>query len=150
MFIEIVGRSVKTPSCVVEKAAEFYGEYLLHKRLSDYINLTIEFEKFPRGSNDYAYCDYIGDNHKPKDFIITVERRLCKRETLLALAHEMTHLAQYAKGELKDLFRPVRMTKWKGEKFDAETVDYWSAPWEREARGMEMELYVKFCESQKE
>ena len=148
MFVEIVGKSVKTPNLVVEKAATFYGEYLLTKRMSDTINLSIEFEKFPRGSNDYAYCDYAGDNHKPKDFIITIERRLCKKETLLALAHEMTHLSQYARGELKDLFRPVRMTKWRGIKYNADTVDYWSAPWERESRGMEMELYVKFWESE--
>jgi hypothetical protein len=144
MFIDIHGRSVKTPRFLVKKAAKFYGEYLMGKKLAENVNLTIDFQRFDDGSRDYAYCDWVDDNHRSRVFIITIDRSLSKKETLLALAHEMVHLKQYAKGELKDIFRPKRMTKWMGEMYDPKQSDYWSDPWEREARGMEMELYIKF------
>lgn len=143
MFIDIQGRSVKTPRFLVKKAAKFYGEYLMGKKLAENVNLTINFEKFDYGSRDYAYCDWIDDNHRSRVFIITINRNLSKKETLLALAHEMVHLKQYAKGELKDIFRPVRMTKWLGEKYSEDSIDYWDSPWEWEAFGRERGLYIK-------
>jgi len=150
MFVEIVGRSVKTPHNIVEKAATFFVQYLLTKRLSETINLTIEFERFSKGCNDYAYCDYTGDNHRPKDFVITIDKTLSKRETLMALAHECVHLRQYATGELKDIFRPVRMIKWRGVKFIDGELDYWDQEWEWEAYGREKGLYIKFMASLKD
>ena len=97
---------------------------------------------------DYAYCDVLEDNHR--SFVITIDRTISKKDTLLALAHEMCHVKQYAKGQLKDLSRPAKMVKWLGEKYDPDVIDYWSSPWEREARGMEMELYVKFMAKMKD
>jgi hypothetical protein len=56
----------------------------------------------------------------------------------------MVHLKQYAKGEMKDIWRPVRMVKWQGEKYLHEEMDYWECPWEIEAYGREKGLYFKF------
>lgn len=56
----------------------------------------------------------------------------------------MVHLKQYAKGELKDIFRPARMVKWLGEKYDSDNMDYWEQPWEIEAYGREKGLFIKF------
>ena len=63
--------------------------------------------------------------------------------SLIALAHEMIHVKQYARGELKDYLR-VNKSKWKGEIIDPQEVDYWDQPWEIEAHGREKELYYKF------
>lgn len=150
MIVEIVGRSVKTPNYVVKKAANFFGDYLLGSRLSQRVSLTIGFEKFKKGCNDYAYCDWSDDNHRARDFIITIDKTLSKRETLLALAHEMVHLKQYAKGEMKDLFRPVRMTRFLGKNYDPDNMDYWELPYEIEAYGREKGLYIKFMSYMKE
>ena len=119
------------------------------KKLAENVNLTVNFQKFEIGSRDYAYCDWIDDNHRSRVFVITIDRTLSKRETLLALAHEMVHLKQYAKGELKDIFRPVRMTKWLGESFPENSVDYWDSPWEWEAYGRERGLYIKYMSKRK-
>jgi hypothetical protein len=73
-----------------------------------------------------------------------VDKTLTKKETLLALAHEMVHLKQYAKGELKDIFRPAKMIKWHGDRYLTDGVDYWEQPWEIEAYGREKGLYFKF------
>jgi len=145
MFIKIVGKPKKDLSnYIVKKAARFYGEYLLGKKLANNIDLTIEFISFDRGSNEYAFCDWTDDNHKARDFLITIDSKLPKKEILLALAHEMVHLKQYAKGELKDIFRPARMVKWLGEKYDSDNMDYWEQPWEIEAYGREKGLFIKF------
>jgi len=148
MFIDIKGKSVKTPRFLIKEAAIFYGEYLLGKKLAEKVSLTIEFDKHEDMDNDYAYCDYIDEN--PKWFVITINRTLSKKDTLMALAHEMVHVKQYAKGELKDLSRPARMTKWMGEKFIPEEMDYWEQPWEVEAYGRERGLYLKFMAKMKD
>ena len=147
MFIDIKGKSVKTPRLLIRKAALFFGDYLLGKKLSEKVNVFIEFDRHEDMDGDYAYCDIMDEN--PKWFVITIDRTLSRKDTLLALAHEMVHAKQYAKGELKDLSKPAKMVKWLGEKYDPDLIDYWSSPWEREARGMEMELYIKFLHSMK-
>lgn len=146
MFLEISGRPAKTPINIVDCAAKFFCEYLLGTKLSSHIHLTIEFERFEKGCNDYAYCDWIDDNHRSRMFIITIDRTLSRKETILALAHEMVHLKQYARGELKDIFRPAKMTKWMGKKYVTENMDYWETPWEIEAYGREKGLYMKFLD----
>lgn len=147
MLIETIGKPTQVTISLIKDAANFYARYLLGNKLNNNIYLTIKFERFKNGCNDYAYCDWMDDNHQAREFIITIDSRLSKKETLLALAHEMVHLKQYAKGEMKDIFRPTRMVKWHGNKYLYEEFDYWSSPWEREARSYEMELYVKFFES---
>lgn len=151
MFIKIVGKPKKDLSgYIVKKAARFYGEYLMGKKLSKNVDLTIEFKLFDKGCNEYAYCDWRDDNHRARSFLITLDSNLTKRETFLALAHEMVHVKQYAKGEMKDIFRPARMTKWHGEKYDSDNMDYWEQPWEIEAYGREKGLYFKFMNMLKE
>lgn len=149
MFIEIKGRSVKTPRFLVKKAAKFYGEYLMGRKLAENVNITIKFGVL-EDKNDYAFCDWIDDNHRSRVFMITIDSGLSRKETLMALAHEMVHVKQYAKGELKDIFRPVRMTKWHGEKYLLDNMDYWEQPWEIEAYGRERGLYIKMMATLKD
>lgn len=143
MILEITGKPKHVSLPIVRKAAKFYGEYLLGK-LHKNIYLSINFEQFERGNNDYAYCDWVDNNIHAREFEITIHNKLSKKETLLALAHEMVHLKQYARGELKDIFRPVRMVRWMGENIDPEATDYWELPFEIEAFGRERGLYIKF------
>ena len=144
MVVDTIGKPANMSLNMVKSAADFYANYLLGPKLSKNITLTIKFEKYPRGSNDYAECIWKYINHCSRDFEITIDRRLCRREMLLALAHEMVHLKQYAKGELKDYIKPARMIGWMGEKYLEEEIDYWEQPWEIEAYGREKGLYFKF------
>lgn len=145
MLIKTVGRPAHVSMSIVKKSVDYYGQYLLgNGKLYNNILLTVIFEKFAVNDNDYGYCDWVDDNHCSREFNITIDRTLSKKETLLALAHEMVHLKQYAKGELKDIFRPMRMVKWHGDKYLHEKIDYWEQPWEIEAYGRERGLYYKF------
>jgi len=145
MRIKTIGRPSHVSMQIIKKAAYFYGKYLIGGgKLFNNIRLTIQFEKFSTADGDYAYCDWTDDNNNCREFTIGVDKSLSKKETLLALAHEMVHLKQYAKGEMKDIWKPVRMVRWQGERYLHEEMDYWEQPWEIEAYGREKGLYFKF------
>lgn len=145
MQIETISRPEHVPLQLVKKAANFYGEYLLAStRIFNNIHLTIEFEKFDKDSDEYGCCDHLEESQSPRFFHITLEKTLCKKELLLALAHEMVHLKQYARGEMKDMRRPTHIVKWLGERYAIDEIDYWEQPWEIEAYGREKGLYFKF------
>lgn len=87
----------------------------------------------------------------PRFFEIELEQQLLKRPQLQVLAHELVHVKQLARGELRQLQRGGY--SWKGKKFLHITPDkeIWSKqynrlPWEIEARGMEEALFVEWCE----
>jgi hypothetical protein len=77
-----------------------------------------------------------------------MDPNLGKRNMLIVLAHEMVHVKQYAKGELKDFVYGTRV-KFKGSIIDDNKVDYWDQPWEIEAHGREKGLYLKFLQYEK-
>jgi hypothetical protein len=60
------------------------------------------------------------------------------------LAHELVHLKQMAKGEMKDKYVKSRyVTVWRGDWYE-DDVNYWDQPWELEAYGLENSLVAKF------
>ena len=67
---------------------------------------------------------------------------------LIVLAHEMVHVKQYAKGEMKDFVYGNRV-KFKGSIINDNIVEYWDQPWEIEAHGKEKGLYLRFLEHEK-
>lgn len=143
MYVITSGKPSRIPMKLCKQAVRYYGRILLSENLYHKLNITVAFEKFNPKINEYAYCEWEFENHRAKDYTITIDRNLSKRNMLIALAHEMIHVKQYAKGELKDYLK-VNKSKWKGEIIDPEEVDYWDQPWEIEAHGREKELYYKF------
>ena len=144
MYIRTSGKPSKTPVKICKDAIKFYGRWLLGDRLYHKITLKLVFEQL--STKECGYCEWENNN---RNFIITINKNLNKKQTLFALAHEMVHVKQYAKGELKDYVR-VDKIKWKNEIHDLTNSDYWFQPWEIEAHGMEKGLYVKYMESLKE
>mgnify|MGYP001210788531 FL=1 len=69
------------------------------------------------------------------------------RKLLLTIAHEMVHVKQYARGEL---YQGTRIAKhrWQG-KWISNNLDYWDQPWEIEAAGREIGLFVQWAEKNK-
>lgn len=148
MYLRTKGKPSKIDLKLCKQASRFYAKKLLGDILYHKINLTIKFEQFKPREKCIAYCEWEHDNHLARDFIITINEKLSKNAMLLAIAHEMVHLKQYAKGELKDYIK-VDKCKWMGEQYEIDKLDYWDQPWEIEAYGRERGLYVKFKESLK-
>lgn len=149
MYIRTSGKPSKVNLRICKDAIKFFGKKLLKNNMYHKINVTIEFEKFETPKKEFAFCEWEFDNHRPKDFIITVDKDLSKTMMLRSLAHEMVHIKQYATGELKDYVK-MNKSKWKGEIHDLDKIDYWDHPWEIEAHGREPGLYYRFMQFLKE
>lgn len=146
MYLQTSGKPSKVSIQICKKAVRFYAEHLLGRRLAANIHLKIKFNDRELKGGYYGFCDWICDKSLPRIFVITIDPNLSKRMMMIVLAHEMVHVKQYAKGELKDLLRSNKV-KFLGEVYDEEHMSYWSQPWEKEARKLEKKLYNLFKET---
>ena len=89
-----------------------------------------------------GFCDIdseYGDVHRPRDFSIDLQSNMCKTEYTITLIHELVHLRQWVRGQLK--FRSGRMT-WDGIRVTE--LDYAIQPHEIEAFDSEWPLYLDY------
>ena len=129
---------------VIRAAVLFYGKKLLpilHKKITINIeynkDIPVEFE---------AETNWVDKNVFPKVFEISLCRGVKNfRKIVQTLAHEMVHVKQFAKGEIYD-HKYRRTFKWGSRSFNIDKEDYWDLPWEIEAYGRELGLFVKFKE----
>lgn len=143
MRVRIKNESRCLDNWTIRKAAHFYLSRLTGQMYPD-IDVTIEFKD---GLREYqAYCEWMTDSVHPRRFKIVINTSLGPKRLLESLAHEMVHVKQYAKGELKD-YVYSKHVKWCGVKmlYDEEDDDqYFESPWEIEAYGRQVGLYSGF------
>lgn len=145
-MIEVSGGTAKQRE-LVQSIAEWCAVKLMGPRLASVVNVEIELRRDMGDSLGNATWE--DDNHRPRDFTMEVNasKELRLRKILETVAHEMVHVKQYAKGEMKDLIsRPANIRKWQGEIVDTNTISYWDLPWEIEAYGRECGLFVRWAE----
>lgn len=135
---------------VVQKLAkditQFCAETLMSKRLMNTLSIKIEFCDLSVGDID-GDCDYeeLGE-YRPKEFIIRVNDKLRLHKQMRTICHEMVHVKQYARGEMKYSWRPARHTRFNGVLYPEKT-NYWECPWEIEAFGREVGLYSRWVDA---
>tara|TARA_B100002019_G_scaffold275883_1_gene274179 strand:+ start:4323 stop:4754 length:432 start_codon:yes stop_codon:yes gene_type:complete len=134
MFIEVIGGS-KSQKNHVEKMVAFCAKKLMPKMNLD---ITVNLCK-PTGAMGYC-CE--ADNKRT--FELEIDKSQSLRALLETVAHEMVHVKQYARREL-DPNKEV----WMGKTYNPENVNYWDLPWEIEAHGREVGLFVRYCEENK-
>ena len=81
-----------------------------------------------------ADCDY-----RPRDFEMEIHNRMSPEAYTKTLLHELWHIYQHVKGDLKDRYGK---RCWKG--VDHSKIDYENQPWEKEAVKMEKILYREY------
>lgn len=131
------------------EAVNFYAHTLMSKKLCK--KLYIEIEGHDGLINGYANAlsTWEDDWHRPRDFHIEVNTEQKLEDLFITLAHEMVHVKQFARGELRDVFYPAKRTMWFKESISREEINYWDLPWEIEAYGRERGLFVRFVENKK-
>jgi hypothetical protein len=134
---------------LVTEALVFYASKLMSKRLSNKIYLEIEGHRGLIYGYANALCTWEDDWYRPRDFHIEVNVDQKLEDLFITLAHEMVHVKQFARSEMRDLFYPEKRTMWFKESFSREDTDYWDLPWEVEAHGRERGLFVRFVETKK-
>jgi hypothetical protein len=66
--------------------------------------------------------------------------RIDSEKLIEVIAHEMVHIKQFAKGQLK---RIGRQTFWMGKRYVRSKVNYYDHPWEHDAWSKEKFLSAK-------
>jgi hypothetical protein len=103
------------------------------------LDINIKLTRLGKEANGYCL------RQTDREFELEIDSRLTLRTMLETVAHEMVHVKQYARREMNDFaFKEVHY-KWKG-KLVPESTDYWDLPWEIEANGREVGLFIRWCE----
>jgi hypothetical protein len=102
----------------------------------------LEIEVLHRGlkrEGALGYCDVAGRHYNPREFLIELDTHLDKETYITVLLHELYHVLQFCKGELK-----LKSSKkyYKGECM--EDIEYWEQPHEISARWNESILYQEY------
>ena len=134
MFVEVIGGSNSQKNHVA-KMVEFCVKTLMPRMNLD---ITVNLCK-PTGA--MGYCLEGDDN---RTFELEIDKTQSLRALLETVAHEMVHVKQYARRELS----PVKEI-WMGKTYNPEKVSYWDLPWEIEAHGREIGLFIRYCEEHK-
>lgn len=135
----------KVPTKELRKAANYYTNLLFTPRQAKNILLQI---KVGKTHPDQGYIEWLDKPVKPKEFRITLSEKLGERGTLKALAHEMAHLRQFVRGELTD--QTLRSnTRWMRKEIDWQELNYFDYPWEIDAFGREIGLYIRYMRDRK-
>lgn len=133
-YIEIVGGS-KSKKELAEKVTVWYLKKVMPRMNT--LDITIKLTKcYNKGA--YGYCM---EGEHNREFEIEIDKNLEKYDFVSTLCHELTHLKQYARREMKQLDYGV--TRWKQEYY-SEDVAYDDKPWEIEAFAVQDKL-AKQC-----
>ena len=102
----------------------------------------LEIEVLHRGmkrESAYGYCDVAGRHYNPREFLIELDTHMDKETYTKTLIHELYHVLQFCKGELK-----LKSSKryYKGECM--EDLEYYEQPHEISARWNERILYQQY------
>ena len=116
-------------------------EFCIKKLMPRMQTLNIEVKVTRIKGDAEGYCLRESD----RDFEIEVDSRLPLRKMLETVAHEMVHVKQYARREMNDWQYKEVYYKWKGT-YVPDSTDYWDLPWEIEANGREVGLFIRWAQ----
>ncbi len=107
----------------------------------------LEIEVLHRGLKrecTLGYCDIAEGSYRPRSFLIEMDTHLDKQTYIRVLLHELYHMLQWVRGELK--LKASKM-HFKGE--CVEDLEYWQKPHEIFAHWNERILYGEYIEYKK-
>lgn len=130
----------------IKEALHFYAESLMSKRLCTALSVRVVFVKnMVEKQGLEASCTWEDDNIRPREFSIHVDNALSEDEILTSLAHEMVHIKQWAKLEMRQFMRKPDV-HWMGKPVNDSNTSYYELPWEQEAWRLEGSLSEAFKE----
>ena len=149
MILNIKG-SNKDYRKLIESAAQYYAEKLVGKRLLKTIKININLKRGmvkKDGAEGTCIWDDWEDLRKtPREFTIELDCGVTIRNILINLAHEMVHMKQWVKGDMYE-YSNSHMVRFMKKKYDMSEIAYWDYPWEIEAYGRQLGLFIRWCET---
>lgn len=134
---------------LIRDASKYYLNILMNTDLGRMNSIEIRIDLIPNLSFDMkndAIAGWLDDRFRPNQFFVQLDADLSFKGSLIALAHELTHIKQMALGERQEAWDGVTM-RWFGQPIDPSTVHYYDLPWEIEAHGREYGLFRRFCDA---
>ena len=146
MIIHVKG-SNKSVRKLIETAAWYYAEKLMGKRTIDNLEIHIKLKRglYKKDNTEGTAIWEFGESYPPKEFTIELDCGVKIRNMLITLAHEMVHIKQWRKGEMYE-YAKLGKVRFMKTKYDMNDLNYWDYPWEIEAFGRQLGLFVRFCE----
>jgi hypothetical protein len=132
MYITVTGGKASQRK-LVESMVEFCIQTLMPRMRK--LEVTVNLCK-PTGA--LGYCLELESN---REFELEVDKTQPMRKLLETVAHEMVHVKQFARREMS----PAN-EKWHGKTYNPKKVSYWDLPWEIEAHGREVGLFIRWAE----
>ena len=115
-------------------------EWFVDEYLSRYnININVHHCRLINRESVYGWCWATDCDYRPREFDIEIDNQLPMHMYIETLLHELWHVYQHVKGDLKDRYGK---RCWKG--VDHSQIDYEKQPWEKEAVKMEQILYREY------
>ena len=144
MKVNISGKAENISNKEIRHAVFFYTKKLLGNSLAKKITLDIIIDKeLLKNFEMFANISPIEADPRPKHYEMEIDAKLTKKQFLVSLAHEIIHLKQFAKNQMRDL-ESKKMTRWMGDYYVEDNINYWRRPWEVEAHKGEKILYEEY------
>jgi hypothetical protein len=128
----------------VSEITQYCMKKLVSTRLYNLLEVTVELKKDLFHKED-LYGDASPDDWgevRPKFYTVRIDSSLKLRPMLQSLCHELVHVSQYAKNDMREVtVKGVMCTRFKGKNYPHDKTDYWMQPWEVEANGLERGLF---------
>ena len=121
---------------IVQETVEWCLKKLLPRHRT--IDVTVEIKKI----DAFGYC--MEEDDKGRTFTLTICKGLGLFDLVSTVCHEMVHLKQYARRELRNV---NGKTMWKKKVYN--NVNYWDAPWEKQAFKEEVGLALECFQQMK-
>lgn len=135
----------KTMRARIRQAALFYIEQLMPKKRRLDIRIFIKKDLLSKEKmSGSCTADDFSVSKRHFDFTIHIEESLNLKDKLSILAHEMTHVKQYATGQLLYDARKPEISIWEGKRYDDTKIEYDKQPWEKDAVKQEVALLEEF------
>lgn len=124
-------------------AIQYFADKLISKQMQRHISIRVYLTRY---AANFGETHIVGYNEKdqPREFTLEIRSKLCEKEKLRTIAHEIVHVKQYLYKELNE-----QMTLWKGQKVDSDAIPYFKQPWEIEAHELGDKLYEEYMETVK-
>jgi len=138
IYLEIQGGTNKEQRMAYD-AVNFAIKKLMPRKRN--LQVEISITDIPDDADAYHCCITKGEHE------IEVQKGLIEEDFMTAIFHEMVHVRQHERGDLKD--HGIRKA-WKGEEYfgiyDSKET-YMNLPWEEEAYRLQEEIYEKWIKT---
>lgn len=108
---------------LAESAVAWYIKVYLPKIKN--LDIDVYIKKLDKGM--HGYCNQLSDRH----YELEISNKIKGYEFATTIMHEMIHVKQYVRNEVKDT--NTGSVRWKSKLINPMNLDYWDHPWEKEA-----------------